>query len=83
MIVTWSTFNDTKLSLVRFGLNGNITLKAKGSSTKFVDGGTEKHTQYIHRVKLTGLKPDSLYSEFLNSLLYQPCVYVQVNLLTP
>ncbi|XP_072050925.1 acid phosphatase type 7-like [Amphiura filiformis] len=62
MMVTWSTFSDTKESTVEFGFQvENMTMTASGSRTKFVDGGTEKHTQYIHRVTLTKLKPGSLY----------------------
>ena len=65
MMVTWNTFNDTKESTVEFGFQvGNLTMMASGDRTKFVDGGTEKHTEYIHRVKLTGLKPGSLYCEY-------------------
>ncbi|XP_072023965.1 acid phosphatase type 7-like [Amphiura filiformis] len=61
-MVTWSTFNDTKESTVEFGFQvENMTMTASGSRTKFVDGGSEKHTQYIHRVILTKLKPGSVY----------------------
>ncbi|XP_041468978.1 acid phosphatase type 7-like [Lytechinus variegatus] len=63
MTVTWSTFNQTKQSVVYFGLSlGNLSSVAKGSATKFVDEGPERHTQYIHRVKLTSLKPGTLYT---------------------
>ncbi|XP_072023967.1 acid phosphatase type 7-like [Amphiura filiformis] len=62
MMVTWSTFNDTKESTVEFGFQvENMTMTAYGSRTKFVDGGPEKHTQYIHRVTLTNLMPGLLY----------------------
>ncbi|XP_033626483.1 acid phosphatase type 7-like [Asterias rubens] len=59
MIVTWSTFNDTE-SQVQFGVTAAKSTSS-GSSTKFVDGGPEKHTQFIHRVKLTKLKPGTKY----------------------
>ncbi|XP_071789353.1 acid phosphatase type 7-like isoform X1 [Asterias amurensis] len=59
MIVTWSTFNDTG-SHVQFGVTV-AKYTSSGSSTKFVDGGPEKHTQFIHRVKLTKLKPGTKY----------------------
>lgn len=36
-------------SIVEYGNNGYI-LSATGSTEKFVDGGSLKHTQYIHRV---------------------------------
>ncbi|XP_066147683.1 acid phosphatase type 7 [Euwallacea fornicatus] len=60
IVVTWTTFNDTFDSTVEYGIDGLI-LKAKGSSNKFVDGGPEKHSQYIHRVTLDNLTPDSKY----------------------
>ncbi|XP_018324347.1 acid phosphatase type 7 [Agrilus planipennis] len=59
-VVTWSTFNDTHLSTVKYGINGLI-LTAQGSATKFVDGGRQKHTQYIHKVVLKNLTADSRY----------------------
>ncbi|XP_071832798.1 acid phosphatase type 7-like [Apostichopus japonicus] len=62
MVVTWSTFNNTNTSVVQFGFHGNLSYSAVGSSTKFVDGGPEKHTQYIHRVKMTSLKPNLTYT---------------------
>ena len=61
VIVTWSTFKDT-LSLVQYGTTGP-DFQAKGSSTKFVDGGHSRHTQYIHRVTLTGLRPGAKYGK--------------------
>ncbi len=72
MMVTWSTFNDTKTSQVEFSsMQANLTFNtASGNSTKFVDGGTEKHTQYIHRVTLTGLKPGYLYGMYEFCFIY-------------
>ena len=65
MMVTWSTFNDTKDSVVEFGFHvEDLSMTATGSRTKFVDGGSEKRTQYIHRVKLTGLKTGSVYCKY-------------------
>ena len=61
IIVTWSTFNDTE-SQVQFGVTAAKSTSS-GSSTKFVDGGPEKHTQFIHRVKLTKLKPGTKYGK--------------------
>ncbi|XP_017771060.1 PREDICTED: acid phosphatase type 7 [Nicrophorus vespilloides] len=60
IVVTWSTFNDTKESIVEYGIGGMV-LKAYGNSTVFVDGGKNKHTQYIHRVTLPNLNPKSKY----------------------
>ncbi|XP_072023834.1 acid phosphatase type 7-like [Amphiura filiformis] len=62
MMVTWSTFNDTKESTVQYGADiYDMAMKATGSRTKFVDGGSEHHTQYIHRVKLSNLTTGKMY----------------------
>lgn len=63
IVVTWSTINDTKESIVEYGIGGFV-LRATGSATLFTDGGPEKHSQYIHRVKLSGLTPSSKYGKF-------------------
>ena len=63
IVVTWSTFNDTKQSVVEYGIGG-MALQAEGSSSLFVDGGPAKHSQYIHRVTLSNLTPGSTYGEF-------------------
>lgn len=60
IVVTWSTKNDTGESIVEYGING-FAMKANGYSTKFIDGGDKKESQYIHRVTLPGLTPDSRY----------------------
>lgn len=60
IIVTWSTFNETPNSLVEYGIGG-LVLQAEGTSTLFVDGGKGKHSQYIHKVVLKKLTPDSTY----------------------
>lgn len=60
--MTWSTRNDTKESIVEFGIGG-LVLRAKGNSTLFIDGGVKKQRQYIHRVWLKNLTPDSKYSK--------------------
>lgn len=62
IIVTWSTFNNTKVSIVEYGING-FALSAIGSSKLFVDGGPKKHSQFIHRVVLRNLTPDSKYGK--------------------
>lgn len=51
IVVTWSTMDDVGKdgSIVEYGING-LTLKAYGTSEKFVDGGPAQHKQYIHRV---------------------------------
>lgn len=60
IVITWSTINDTKESIVEYGIGGFI-LTAYGNSTLFVDGGSQKHKQYIHRVWLKNLTPNSQY----------------------
>lgn len=37
-------------SLVEYGING-LDTTATGRAEKFVDGGNQKHTQHIHRVR--------------------------------
>lgn len=51
IIVTWSTMNDVGKdgSIVEYGIDG-YTQNATGSAEKFIDGGTAKRSQYIHRV---------------------------------
>ncbi|KAL0280763.1 UNVERIFIED_CONTAM: hypothetical protein PYX00_001966 [Menopon gallinae] len=60
MFVTWTTYSQTSSSIVEYGIDGLI-LKKTGESVKFVDGGVEKRTIYIHKVKLTHLTPNSTY----------------------
>ncbi|XP_001606004.2 acid phosphatase type 7 [Nasonia vitripennis] len=60
IVVTWSTRQDTQESIVEYGING-YALTAYGNSTLFVDGGPKKHRQYIHRVWLKNLTPNSKY----------------------
>lgn len=63
LVVTWTTWNNTDESIVKYGINGPI-LKASGTSTLFVDGGDLHRTEYIHRVKLSGLQPSSQYGNY-------------------
>ncbi|XP_031850266.1 acid phosphatase type 7 [Nomia melanderi] len=60
IVVTWSTRNDTEESIVEYGIGGFI-LSASGNSTQFTDGGEEQQKQYIHRVWLKNLTPNSIY----------------------
>ncbi|KAL3284956.1 hypothetical protein HHI36_019085 [Cryptolaemus montrouzieri] len=60
IVVTWSTFDKTETSLVEYGID-DLTVRAKGTSKLFVDGGSGKHSQYIHTVTLNNLLPDTKY----------------------
>lgn len=62
IVVTWSTFNKTNSSVVEYGIGGLI-LRKEGISDLFVDGGPQKHSQYIHRVTLKHLTPDTKYGK--------------------
>lgn len=62
IVVTWSTINDTKESVVEYGIGGFI-LTAVGSAKLFVDGGPEKNAQYIHKVTLPNLARSSKYGK--------------------
>ncbi|CAH0561321.1 unnamed protein product [Brassicogethes aeneus] len=68
VVATWSTFNDTKESVVEYGIGGMI-LRAEGGSKLFVDGGPKRHSQYIHRVLLPDLEPSSKYVYHVGSNL--------------
>ena len=60
MVITWSTVNSTPLAYVLYG-TGSATEKGVGKTKKFVDSGEEARSQYIHRVKLSGLQPAKRY----------------------
>lgn len=60
IVVTWSTKDKTEESFVEYGING-FALTEYGNATLFVDGGKAKRKQYIHRVVLKDLTPDSKY----------------------
>ncbi|ALC48861.1 CG1637, partial [Drosophila busckii] len=71
IVVTWSTRelptdsnnnnnNENSSSIVEYGLE-DLKLRAYGQATKFVDGGPQQRTQYIHRVTLRDLQPNSSY----------------------
>ncbi|KAH7968572.1 hypothetical protein HPB52_009807 [Rhipicephalus sanguineus] len=60
MLVTWTTFDPTNDSVVEFGEDG-LNKQARGQSTKFYDGGSERRLIYIHRVLLEDLRPGKFY----------------------
>lgn len=82
VVITWSTINGTKESVVEYGIGG-LNLTANGISTLFVSGGNEKRKQYIHKVKLPNLTSGTKYSKsaFHKSFivnLFSPCELVEV-----
>ncbi|XP_076098898.1 acid phosphatase type 7-like [Mytilus galloprovincialis] len=60
MLVTWSTMNVTQNATCLYGVQ-TTNMIAKGYTRKFVDGGPQQHTQFIHRVTLINLKPGTRY----------------------
>ncbi|XP_077997692.1 acid phosphatase type 7-like [Glandiceps talaboti] len=60
MIVTWSTMTLVNQSVVEYGIT-TFNMAVNGTTTKFVDGGKANHTQWVHRVKITGLTPNQRY----------------------
>jgi len=58
MVITYSTLDDTDESLVEYGTDMfNLKLNSSGNSVKF----TDVETQYIHRVHIFNLEPDTTY----------------------
>ena len=68
-MVTWVTPNETPVSFVEFGI-GDFSTRAEGSSTKFIAGGWEQRSMWIHRVLLKDLEPETRYSKY--------CLFVTV-----
>lgn len=62
IVVTWSTPQETKDSIVEYGIE-IMNLKAEGVENLFVDGGEKKKSQEIHRVQLPNLEPNTVYSK--------------------
>jgi hypothetical protein len=61
MIVTWVTQDPIDESTVEYGCDNNAVEAANGTRSSFTDGGFKKRVITIHRVLLTGLKPNKLY----------------------
>ena len=60
MYVTWVTLSPTGTPAVEYG-NVHLDKSARGYTTKFTDGGSEKRLIHVHRVLLTGLQPGHRY----------------------
>ena len=66
MMITWVTFAANVSSIVEYGLKDEaLAMTASGSATTFTDGGSEHRVLYIHRVKLTNLKPATSYGIYI------------------
>lgn len=75
-MVTWSTRSSTNASLVNYGENLVKSSRAvSGQWERFVDGGSQARTQYIHKVKLSELKPDTRYQYTCGSDLGYSAIY--------
>lgn len=61
MIIVWNTVNDTRDSRVIYGKGTQIDKKASGIRYLFVDGGPEQRSQFVHKVILTELAPETEY----------------------
>ena len=66
-IVTWSTLNSTNIpsiggSWVEYGTDArNFNQISNAQENKFIDGGTEHATQFIHRAVIGPLSPSTVY----------------------
>ena len=71
MVITWVTFASDVDSIVEYGLKDEaLSMTAVGNATKFIDGGSEHRVFYMHRVKLTNLKPATTYGKHLIKLYH-------------
>lgn len=50
MVIVWSTIDDANGTFVQYSLNDD-QFEAVGEASLFVDGGHEKHQQFIHKVR--------------------------------
>ncbi|KAL5009257.1 hypothetical protein ScPMuIL_014838 [Solemya velum] len=61
MIVVWNTPEPTPNASVEYGQLSSASRYANATMTKFVDGGSLHHVQYIYRAIMTGLVPGTKY----------------------
>lgn len=69
--MVWVTGNLTD-SVVQYGKSLDDMHAAKGAASKFVDGGTEKRSMFIHKVIIQNLEPNQKYCKYLNSVNFLP-----------
>ncbi|KAK7867438.1 hypothetical protein R5R35_009752 [Gryllus longicercus] len=79
LIVTWSTLNKTRTPVVEYAVQekrgaNKFNERAEGKTVVFTTHGFKKFknkikTQYVHSVKLTGLKPGKSYLYHVGSEL--------------
>ncbi|XP_034111959.1 acid phosphatase type 7 isoform X3 [Drosophila albomicans] len=67
IVVTWNTRDNTNESICEYseysdGSKLDQVVKSAQGPVRFVDGGAKKAAQFIHRVTLPQLKPDTKYS---------------------
>ncbi|KAI5638233.1 calcineurin-like phosphoesterase domain-containing protein [Phthorimaea operculella] len=61
IVVMWSTLDKKKVgSVVHYGV-GNLQQTAEGETWLFQDGGHRKRSQWMHRVELNNLQPNTTY----------------------
>lgn len=75
LVATWSTLNSTSGgddnyddSFVSYGTSPwDLRHQSQAKEAKFVDGGPEKSTQYVHTATMDGLKPSTVYCKLLSN----------------
>ncbi|CAG5135736.1 unnamed protein product [Candidula unifasciata] len=70
IIVVWNTINDTGDTRVIYGAGSKFNQLAVGNRSLFVDSGPERRSQWVHKVILKGLLPETDYSYMVGSKDY-------------
>lgn len=69
--VVWNTQIDTgDTNQILYGTDGKVSKVQKANTTKFIDGGSKKRSQYVHQAMLTGLEPNTVYTYMVGSTRY-------------